>query len=117
MLNIFKNIILGFNKIKTCFFLVEDKNGQFKQLAQSLKRTAKSGEYVVEGQAFEMPNMLGLRVKNIGPVVLPLIDPQASELIKICKQSSYGHNKDTLTDTNVRDSYQLDPEEVKKSTL
>lgn len=53
--------------------------------------------------------MLGLWIKDFGCVSLPLNAIQADELIKKCTQAPYGHNFNTLINTEVRDSYQLDP--------
>lgn len=77
-----------------------------------MKKAPKPGEYSVEGEANEMPNDVGLEVNNFGRVELPLKDPQASELIKVCNQAPFGKNELTLVDPAVRDSYQLDPSQV-----
>ena len=79
----------------------------------NLKQAPSSGSYTVEGEAFEMPTMLGLEVNNFGPISLPLMDPQASNLIKICKQAPFGKHEKTLLDKNVRDSFQLEPDQIK----
>lgn len=83
-----------------------------KGLVETLNRAVRSGDSWADGEAAEMPKMLGLEVKRFGPVSLPLVDPQASELIKMCKRAPYGRNTHTLVDRAVRDSYQLDPDQV-----
>jgi hypothetical protein len=70
-------------------------------------------EYSVEGHAYEMPSMPGLEINNFGLIQLPLADPQASELIKMCEQAPFGRNLETVLDTKVRDSFQLEPKHLK----
>ena len=82
------------------------------ELVDKIKSSKHSGEYSVDGEANELPTLLDLNVKDYGPVSLPLVEAQAKELINVCQQAPYGRNMDTLVDTNVRDSYQLDPEQV-----
>jgi hypothetical protein len=84
-------------------------DANFKSLNECLRNLSKCGDYSVDGEASEMPKIVGLEVKNFGPVSLPLRDPQASALINLCQKAPYGYNQQTLIDQNVRDSYQLDP--------
>ena len=82
------------------------------ELVDKIKSSKHPGEYSVDGEANELPTLLDLNVKDYGPVSPPLVEAQAKELINVCQQAPYGRNMDTLIDTNVRDSYQLDPEQV-----
>lgn len=82
------------------------------KLVENIKASRQPGNYSVDGEATELPTLLDLNVKDYGPVSLPLVEAQANELINVCQQAPYGRNMDTLVDTNVRDSYQLDPEQV-----
>lgn len=59
------------------------------------------GEYCVGGVALELPVLPGLYAKNYGIISLPLIENQAEQLIKICKQAPFGLNQKTLVDKNV----------------
>lgn len=87
----------------------ENIEEKFRELNACLKKATNSGEFSFEGEAVDLPCMLGLEIKDFGVVSLPFQDPQASELIKRCQQAPYGKNSKTLVDRNVRDSYQLDP--------
>ena len=87
-------------------------DANFKSLNECLRNLSKCGDYSVDGEATEMPKIVGLEVKDFGPVSLPLRDPQASALINLCQKAPYGFNQKTLIDQNVRDSYQLDPSRV-----
>ena len=43
---------------------------------------------------------------------MPLCPQQAEELIKLCKQAPYDLNYETLVATNVRDSLELEPDQI-----
>lgn len=92
---------------------VNDAIKMIKIINSSLKKTKSTGQYAFDGVASELPPLLGLEIKNFGPVSLPLYEEQAEKLIKVCEQAPFGRNEKTLLDTNVRDSYQLDPSHVK----
>jgi hypothetical protein len=71
------------------------------QLSECLHKVKGYGNYSLEGQANELPSLIGLEIKDFGPVLLPFMDPQASKLIEICQQAPFGRNKQALF-------YQLD---------
>ena len=52
---------------------------------------------------------LGLEVKNIGSIGLPLSAIQAKELIAQCQQAPFGRGEKTVVDTNVRQVWELEP--------
>lgn len=59
-----------------------------------------------------MPIAPGILIKDFGILPLPLNELQAESLIKICARAPYGHNFQTLVDTKVRDTYQLEPSSI-----
>ena len=85
---------------------------QIKTIQQLLSSANSLGECSVGGEANELPVMLGLHIKQIGHVSLPLTPNQAESLAKVCKQAPYGLKYDTVYDKTVRDTYQLDPSEI-----
>ena len=85
---------------------------QIKTIKKIISNVNASGECSVGGEAVELPTTLGLHVKKIGHLSLPLCKQQAESLIKVCKQAPYGLKYDTVYDKSVRDSYQLDPSEI-----
>lgn len=91
----------------------ENTEEKFLEVNACLRKASNSGEISFEGEAPELPCMLGLEIKDFGVVSLPFQDPQASELIKRCEQAPFGKNSKTLVDKAVRDSYQLDPSQFK----
>ncbi|HXP70547.1 MAG TPA: 2OG-Fe(II) oxygenase, partial [Candidatus Dormibacteraeota bacterium] len=54
----------------------------------------------------------GLDVQGVGPIALPLLPVQAEQLIAIAQQAPYGRGEQTLVDTEVRRTWQIDPERV-----
>lgn len=78
----------------------------FQIVFNKLKMTSLSGDFAVQGEAHELPVMLGLEVNGFGRVGLPFCDPQASELIKMCKQAE-------KIDHDVLSPVQLDASQVR----
>jgi len=54
--------------------------------------------------------MPGLKVDGLGMLSLPLGKTEARKLIKQCHQAPYGKGTETLVDTEVRRSWELDPD-------
>ena len=60
----------------------------------------------------DMPlTMPGLKVDRLGLLSLPLGKTQARKLIKQCRQAPYGKGTETLVDTDVRRTWELDPDQ------
>ena len=55
--------------------------------------------------------MPGLEVGELGALSLPLGKTQARKLIKQCRQAPYGKGMETLVDTDVRRTWELDPDQ------
>ena len=53
----------------------------------------------------------GLKVDGIGAIGLPLSDRDAKDLISRCRQSPFGKGGETIVDTGVRNSFELNPSE------
>ena len=104
------------NESITLISNLEDQEANLEQIKifQNLIKNAKSsGENSISGEATELPVLPGLHIDNFGSVLLPFTKETAEKLIQICKQAPYGHNHETLIDTNVRDTYQLEPSLIK----
>lgn len=54
---------------------------------------------------------LRLEVAGVGPVSLPLRAPQAKKLIAVARPAMFGRGEETLTDTSVRDTAELTPDQ------
>ena len=89
----------------------EQKLKQIKIVKKLLKEIDSSGNTSVSGEARELNANIELIAKNFGDIQLPLYETQAEQLIKVCKQAPYGQKFETLYDTTVRDTFQLEPSE------
>ncbi|MDK1341876.1 hypothetical protein QNO09_00770 [Streptomyces sp. 378] len=52
---------------------------------------------------------LGLEVAGVGPVRLPLRAPRVKRLISVARPALFGRGEETLSDTSVRDTWQISP--------
>ncbi|MFJ9543618.1 2OG-Fe(II) oxygenase [Streptomyces sp. NPDC101225] len=55
---------------------------------------------------------VGLEVAGVGPVRLPLRAPQVKKLIAVARPALFGRREDTLSDSSVRDTWQILPDQV-----
>ena len=55
---------------------------------------------------------LTLHVSDVGPVTLPVRAAQAKRLIAVASPALFGRGEDTLSDTSVRDTWELTPPQV-----
>src|SRR5262245_42133598 len=53
---------------------------------------------------------LQLEVTGVGPVTLPVRAPQARKLIAAARPAMFGLGERTLTDTSVRDTWEITPD-------
>lgn len=54
----------------------------------------------------------GLSIKGLGTIGLPLSTRDEAELIKACHQAPFGKGSETFVDTNVRDTLELNADQV-----
>src|SRR4051794_17970013 len=57
-------------------------------------------------------HFLKLEVSGVGPVSLPVRAPLAKKLIAVARPAMFGRAEETLTDTSVRDTWELTPDQV-----
>jgi hypothetical protein len=91
----------------------DEKIEQIQLIKKSLKEKKSSGSPSVGGEAHELNPKINLNVKNFGDIQLPLNETQAEKLIKKCKKAPFGQKLETLYDPAVRDTFQLEPNEIK----
>ncbi|MGW1679181.1 2OG-Fe(II) oxygenase [Saccharopolyspora sp. NPDC002376] len=65
-----------------------------------------SAELIAPARLFE------LEVSGVGPVSLPIRAPVARKLISVARPAMFGRGAETLTDTGVRDTWELTPDQV-----
>lgn len=80
-----------------------------RELARAIGETSRSARFCVDGG---MPGAdPGLEIAELGPVALPLKRGMAAKLVARCRVAPYGKGTQTLVDTRVRRTFELDPEE------
>ena len=58
-------------------------------------------------------HFLRLEVTGVGPVSLPVRAPQAKKLIAVARPAMFGRGQETLTDTKVRDTWEITPDQIR----
>lgn len=80
-------------------------------LAAVLELVQRPGDFFTHGiHEIAAP---GLEVAGIGPIALPLLPVQAGQLIGMAERAPYGRGEQTLVDTAVRRSWQVNPDQVR----
>ena len=57
-------------------------------------------------------HFLQLEVSGAGPVTLPVRAPLAKKLVAVARPAMFGRAEETLTDTSVRDTWELTPDQI-----
>jgi hypothetical protein len=81
-----------------------------ERLAELLGGSKQAGAFSAQLKA--PAHMLGLEVAGVGPVSLPLRAPQAKKLIAVARPALFGRGEETLSDTSVRDTWQIAPDQI-----
>jgi predicted 2-oxoglutarate/Fe(II)-dependent dioxygenase YbiX len=77
-----------------------------QELAKILTDVDRPGDYFVTGRAeFLAPRLV---VEGVGPIALPLMPAQAKQLIKAATRAPFGRGADTVVDTKVRRTWQIE---------
>lgn len=75
-------------------------------LAEALTKSRRPGDFYATGTVDMHP--LRLEVDGIGQISLPLLPVQAAQLVDMAEQAPYGRGEETLVDTDVRRTWQVD---------
>jgi hypothetical protein len=81
-----------------------------EQLARLLGDSEPAGSF--SAQLLAPAHLLELEVSGVGPVKLPVRAPLAKKLIAVARPAMFGRAEETLTDTSVRDTWELTPDRV-----
>ena len=84
-------------------------NKQLNEMKHLLVNAKQNGKYSVGGEAHELPANPQIDIHNHGLLQLPLDKTSGEELVNLCSQAPYGLNLETLVDTKVRNTLQLNP--------
>jgi len=80
-------------------------------LAEELSTVQRPGDFYAAGTAeFLAPR---LEVEGVGPIALPLLKVQAEQLIAIAERAPYGRGEETLVNTEVRRTWQIDADRIR----
>ena len=81
-----------------------------RELAEILGDIDRPGDFFASGRAeFLAPR---LEIEGVGPIALPLLPAQAKQLIKAATRAPYGRGADTVVDTKVRRTWQIEASHV-----
>ena len=81
-----------------------------QKLADILGDVDRPGDFFASGRAeFLAPR---IEVEGVGPIALPLLPAQAKQLIKAATRAPYGRGADTVVDTKVRRTWQIEASHV-----
>ncbi len=80
-------------------------------LADALGDVQRPGNFYVAGSFDIHPPRL--EVEGVGPIALPLLPVQAESLVAMAEQAPYGRGTETLVDTAVRRTWQVDAARVR----
>jgi len=71
----------------------------------------RPGDYFAAGRVESASPRL--EVEGVGPIALPLLMAQARQLIEAATRAPYGRGSDTVVDTNVRRTWQIEADRVR----
>jgi len=81
-----------------------------QKLADILDEVDRPGDFFVAGRAELLAP--SIEADGVGPIALPLLPAQAKQLIKAASRAPYGRGAETIVDTNVRRTWQIEAERV-----
>ncbi len=84
-----------------------------KQLSDILQNLPRPGDFYSTGTLEIFPPCL--EVDQVGRIALPLLPVQADQLVTVADRAPYGKGYETLVDTEVRRTWQIDASEVSLS--
>ena len=80
-------------------------------LEETLEAIETPGDYCSYGTL--EPQLPGLEVHGLGPISFPLLEAQAQQIKSLAQQAPFGRRTETLVDTRVRDTWQLEPNQFR----
>ncbi len=83
------------------------------QIAAILSQVQHPGEFHASGTLDMHP--FQLQVEGLGPIAMPLLPVQAEQLVALAEQAPYGRGAETLVDTEVRRTWQIDAAKLQLS--
>lgn len=90
---------------------MSDPSDIWEQLETCLGSIEDSGTFATSG-VFPTAPIPVLSIEGIGIVGLPLSSRDAEAIVAVAAQAPFGHGERTVVDTNVRDTWELRPNQV-----
>jgi len=81
-----------------------------RQLFQILQTVQSPGDFYTTGTIETFPPLV--EVDGVGRVALPLLPMQIEQLVAVAERAPYGRGQETLVDTEVRRTWQIDASRV-----
>lgn len=82
----------------------------FKQdLLKAIENIRSSDTFAFNAELKALPRDLGISVDGVGAISLPLGESHARHIISKARRAPYGKGSDTIVDTAVRNTWELDP--------
>ena len=97
--------IIHFNHYKNVFM-----SSITNQLFNALQNVQRPGNFYATGRLEVFPPHL--EVEGVGRIALPLLPLQAEQLVAVAEHAPYGRGQETLVDTQVRRTWQIDANRV-----
>ncbi len=81
-----------------------------EELAKILALVDRPGDFYAVGRTeLLVPR---IEVEGVGPTALPLLAAQAKRLIKVATRAPYAHGAETVVDTKVRRTWQIEASRI-----
>src|SRR3954447_20666834 len=81
-----------------------------ERLGHLLRDSEAAGSF--SAQLLAPAHSLRLEVSGVGPVSLPVRAPLAKKLIAVARPAMFGRGEETLTDKDIRDTWELTPDQI-----
>ncbi|KAK0716561.1 hypothetical protein B0T21DRAFT_425871 [Apiosordaria backusii] len=78
-----------------------------KDILSAYRKIESKGTFA-SSKALRQPPPAGLFIDGLGDVTMPLSETQARDVKARCRQAPYGKSSDTIVDTTVRNTWELD---------
>ena len=80
-------------------------------LVEILQNVERPGDFYASGKTEIFAPRL--EVEAVGPISLPLLPFQAEQLVAIAERAPYGRGEETLVDTEIRRTWQINADKVR----
>jgi hypothetical protein len=84
-------------------------------VSAAIGEAIKSAKFCVAGTLPDIDP--GIEIEGLGAITFPLKRTRAKELVSTCQMAPYGKGTDTLVDTKVRNTFELDPKKFHLSDV